>query len=103
MLHLWFISPTVAPDDYEPETGRQLRFQAGQTGVTHTVKINRDDVCEGCPSEDFFCNITLLHDDPRINIFRSYARVVIIDSMELECGRLNRNGEFHVLYTLCYR
>ena len=78
-----------SPDDYEPVIEKLLQFNAGQTRLNHTVKIVDDVICESCPTEVFFCNISLLNDDPRITINQDHARVMIADSVELECSRFH--------------
>ena len=76
-----------SPDDYEPVVEILLQFNAGDIRVNHTVKIIDDAICESCPIEVFFCNISLLNDDPLINISQDHARVMIVDSKELECSK----------------
>ena len=76
-----------SPDDYEPVMEKLLQFNAGDIRVNHTVKIIDDVICESCPTEVFFCNISLLTVDPRINISQDHARVMIVDSKELECSK----------------
>ena len=75
-----------SPDDYEPVMEKLLQFNI-DIRVNHTVKIIDDVICESCPTEVFFCNISLLHDDPLINISQDHARVMIVDSKELECSK----------------
>ena len=74
-------------DDYEPVMEKLLQFNIGDIRVNHTVKIIDDVICESCPTEVFFCNISLLNDDPLINISQDHARVMIVDSKELECSK----------------
>ena len=82
------------PADYDPVTNKRFNISTGDTRIIHTVKITDDEICEACPNEVFFCNISLLNDNPRIKINQDYARVMIADSMELECSRF----QYYTLY-----
>ena len=77
---------TDSPADYDPETNKRLNINTGDTRIIHNVKIIDDEICEYCPNEVFFCNISLLNDDPRITINQHHAKVMILDSMEVECS-----------------
>ena len=57
--------------------------------MNHTVKIIDDAISEDCPVEAFFSSISLLNDDPRITIIQNHAKVMIVDSMEIECSKYN--------------
>ena len=86
-LHYSICALKDSPDDYESVMKRLIHFNIGDTRVNHTLKIIDDIICEGCPVEAFFSNISLLNDDPRITIIQDHARVMIVDSMEIECSR----------------
>ena len=81
-----YLYDTDSTADYDPLTNKRLNISTGDTRIFHTVKIIDDEICEACPNELFFCNISLLNDDPRININQHHAKVMIVDSMELECS-----------------
>ena len=76
---LYMFSFKDSPDDFEPVMKKLLQFNAGDIRVNHTVKIIDDVICESCPTQVFFCNISLLTNDPLINISQDHARVMIVD------------------------
>ena len=78
----------ASQDDYEQLTNKDIHFNTGESRVTYNVKITDDNICES-PSEAFFCNISIINGDSRVNITQDHVRIIITDSKELECGRLS--------------
>ena len=64
-----------------------LQFNTGDTRIVHYVTIIDDEICEACPNEAFFCNISLANGQPHVTIIQDHTRVMIVDSMELECSK----------------
>ena len=81
--------------DYTAVVGLILDFQAGAGRVCHTVAINQDEMCED-PPEDFLSDLAYESGTLPITVIRTPATIVINDSAELECSKLNLN----ILWTL---
>ena len=79
-------SRPVSPADFLAASG-QLQFNQGDMRVCHTITINQDEICENNPNEDFFSNLALASGMQPITVIRERARIIIYDSMELECSK----------------
>ena len=62
-----------------------LAFARGDSRMCHTVDITHNNICE--PSEDFFANLAYVSGTNII--LQDRTRVLIEDSNEPECGKLN--------------
>ena len=78
---------TDSQADYGPMSNKMLQFNTGDTRIVHYVTIIDDEICEACPNEAFFCNISLANGQPHVTIIQDHTRVMITDSMELECSK----------------
>ena len=64
------INQIDSPADYGPMSNKMLQFNTGDTRIVHNITIVDDDICEACPNEAFFCNISLPNDQPHITIIQ---------------------------------
>ena len=63
-----------------------LAFARGDSRMCHTVDIAHNSICE--PPEDFFANLAYVS-GTNIIILQDRTQVLIEDSNEPECGKLN--------------
>ena len=75
-----------------------LIFGFGDSCVCHNVTIIDDGDCEIDPIEDFFLNLAYVSGEQPINIDPDRTRVIIDDTSEPECGRLQLVYQSIVLF-----
>ena len=76
-----------------------IQFNVGDVRVTHTIRINQDQVCETDPDEVFFSDIALGSGMQPIIVIRPTAEITIEDSAEPECSEISKhNTHVHSLH-----
>ena len=78
-----------APADHVVVSGQLIHFERGDTHQTHIIIIKDDELCEIYPCDFFTSNITLVSGVPPIDVIRPQATVIIDDTPEPECCKLN--------------
>ena len=84
------MSYIVTPDDYTAVASDVIQFNVGDIRVTHTIRINQDQICETYPDEAFFSDIVLINGVQPIFMIRETATIIIDDSAEQECSKISK-------------